>query len=116
MDTAMKNEFTGNDGQPGSIYHWTGDEHKTGEAELTNTKVSGTEMQFSFKLIKPEAPPSTGTLSAVDTIGGTKATISFTNHFDYPWNAMIIFTDMDKLMGKDLDNAMKNLKEVVEKK
>ena len=116
MDTSMKNEFTGNDGQPGSIYHWTGDERKTGEAEITNTKVTGTELQFSFRLIKPEAPLATGALSAVDTAGGTKATISFTNHYDYPWNAMIIFTDLDKMMSKDLENAMKNLKAVAEKR
>ena len=116
LDTSMKNEFTGVDGQPGSVYHWMGDERKTGEAEITNMKVTGTEMQFSFKLIKPEAPGATGTLSAVDTVGGTKATISFTNHYDYPWNAIIIFTNLDKLMSKDLENAMKNLKQVAEKK
>lgn len=116
MDTSMKNEFTGNDGQPGSVYHWIGDARKTGEAEIMTTKVTGTEMEFSFKLIKPEAPGTTGALSAIDTAGGTKATISFTNHFDYPWNAIIIFNNYDKLMGKDLDNALANLKQVAEKK
>lgn len=116
MDTSMKNEFKGTDGQTGSSYHWVGDEKITGEAEITNMAVNGTEMQFSFKLIKPEAPEATGMVSAKDSSGATVATISFTNRFDYPWNAMIIFTDLDKTYRNDLENALKNMKAIAEKK
>ncbi len=116
LDTSMKNTFEGNDGTTGSVYSWVGDDRKTGTVKITNTGVNGTELQFSFKLIKPEAPASSGILKAEDSAGMTKATMTFTNHFDYPWNAMVILTDLNKTIGPDLEKAMKNLKEVAEKK
>lgn len=116
LDTSMKNDFSGTDGQPGSIYHWTGDEHKTGEAEIKNTGVNGTEMQFSFTLLKPGNMKATGMLKAEDAPGGTKATMTFTNHYDYPWNALVFMTNLEKNIGPDLEKALANMKTVVEKK
>ena len=114
LDTSMIDTFTGTDGQTGSTYHWKGDNRKTGEAEIKNTSVNGTEMEFSFELLQPSQSKAKGKLKAEDSEGGTKATLSFTNHFDYPWNAMLLFMDLDKTMSRDLEYAMKNMKEYVE--
>ena len=110
LDTSMKNTFTGPDGQAGSIYHWSGNEKITGEVEIKNESVSGSKMNFSFKLIKPSESLTKGYLEARDSAGLTIATFSFTNHFDYPWNAMVIFMDLEKIMGKDLVKGLDNLK------
>lgn len=116
LDTTMKNEFKGDDGQPGSIYHWTGDDHKTGEAEITNKGVKGTEMQFSFVLIKPEKLEAHGSLTAEDAPGGTKASMSFTNHYNYPWNALIFMTNLERTIGPDLEKGLNNMKSLAEKR
>ncbi len=114
LDTTMKNTFAGEDGMPGSTYHWVGDIGKTGEAEFKLTSVNGTSMVYQFDLIKPQHITTFGSLKAEDMAGGTKATFSFTNHFDYPWNAMTIFMNIDNLLSKDFENGLKNMKEYVE--
>ena len=114
LDTSMKNEFTGTDGQVGSMYHWTGDPQKTGETEITIKAINGTSLDFNFKLIKPEELKAKGTLSAEDAPGGCKATMTFTNHYSYPWNALLFLTNLEKSIGPDLEKAVNNMKETVE--
>ena len=114
LDSSMVDTFTGVDGQIGSTYHWKGDNHKTGEAELKNAAITGTQMDFNFTLLQPSQSSAKGMLKAEDSAGSTKATFSFTNHFDYPWNAMLIFMNLDKTMSKDLENGLKNIKDYAE--
>lgn len=114
LDPGMQNQFGGTDGQVGSTYHWTGDPHKTGEAELKMTAITGTSLQFSFNLIKPEELKASGTLVAEDAPGGSKATMTFTNHYSYPWNALLFLTNLEKSIGPDLERAVDNIKDVVE--
>ena len=114
LDSSMADSFAGTDGEPGSIYHWTGDNRKTGEANIKNLSVAGTQMNFSFELLQPSQNKAGGMLRADDSAGITKATFSFTNHFDYPWNAMLIFMNLDKTMGKDLENGLNYMKEYIE--
>jgi uncharacterized membrane protein len=116
LDTSMKSEFTGTDGTPGSTYHWIGDDHKTGEALIKNTAVNGTEMQFTFTLVKPGNMEANGSLKAEDAPGGCKATMTFTNHYSYPWNALVFLTNLEKTIGPDLEKAVNNIKAVAEKK
>ncbi len=115
LDSTMKNSFSDNDGQPGSTFHWVGDERKTGEVIIKNMAVNGSAIDFQFDLIKPSQSTFKGTLKAEDSAGATKATFVFTTHFDYPWNAMVIFMNLDKTLSKDLINALDNMKLFVEK-
>ena len=114
MDTSMKDSFAGPQGELGAIYHWFGDPTKTGEAELKATAINGTSMTFNFALIEPSKMNTSGTLSATDSANGTRATFSFTNHFDYPWNAMTIFMNLDNLLSKDFDSGLNNMKVYLE--
>ena len=120
LDTSMKSTFSGTDGEIGSTYHWVGDPAKTGEAELKITAVTGTltqsTMVFRFELLKPSHLITSGSLMAEDSAGGTKATFSFTNHFDYPWNAMTVFENMDNILSKDFEAGLKNMKTYIDAK
>ncbi len=114
LDTSMKDSFSVVDSGVGSFYHWKGDLSKTGEAEFRNKAMSGTSMTYEFELVEPSHVITSGSLSATDSAGGTKATFSFTNHFDYPWNAMTVFMNIDNLLSKDFELGLKNMKTYVE--
>ncbi len=114
LDSSMKYTFSAVDGAQGSTFHWVGDEKKTGEVNISNVAIGDHSMKFRFDLIKPSQSTFFGSLSAADTLGGTKATFTFTTHFDFPWNGMVIFMNLDKTLSKDLVNALDNMKVYVE--
>jgi effector-binding domain-containing protein len=115
-DSAMLITYSGTDGQPGSGYHWKGDEHKVGEGEMKNIAVSDTGMTFDIDIIKPWTMHMPGSFTVKDTNGATKMTWSVTKHTDYPFNASNMFVNIDKYMGGDFEHGLDKLKKVVESK
>lgn len=114
MDTSMKLTYSGTDGLPGSSYQWKGQENKTGAGEMKNTGVEGASMNFDVHFTAPLEGKATGTLSAKDTAGMTKATWSFSMHVAFPFNAMDAFLNMDKMNGGDFETGLATMKKYVE--
>jgi len=114
MDTTMKLTYTGIDGQTGSAYQWVGEKNKTGAGEMKNTGVEGTSMNFDVHFTEPREGKATGLLSAKDSAGMTKATWTFTMHVSFPFNAMMAFMNMDKMLGGDFETGLANMKKYVE--
>ncbi len=114
-DSAMKITYIGQDGEPGSGYHWTGDDRTVGEGEMKNTAVSDSQMDFTINIIKPWTMDMTGTFKAKDTANGsTKVTWSVTKHTAYPFNASNLFVDIDKYLGADFEMGLAKLKKAIE--
>lgn len=115
MDSTVKLTYQGEDGQPGSSYHWVGDEKKTGEGDMKNTGVKDGEMDFLLTIIKPFKSQATGMLKTDDAGNGeTKVTWTMHSHMNFPMNAMLAFMSMDKMVGKDFEHGLANLKEYSE--
>jgi effector-binding domain-containing protein len=115
MDTNVQMTYTGEDGQPGSAYHWLGDNKKTGEGTMKNTGVKDGEMDWAITFIKPFSAEASGAFKLSDTTGGAvKVTWSFNEHFTFPMNAMNAFVDMDKMLGGDFTRGLENLKKYCE--
>jgi len=115
LDSTMKMTYTGVDGAPGSAYHWVGNEKKTGEGEMIDSTVNGTEMHYVLNFTKPYKSTATGFLKAEDTANNmTKATWSFSMHMSFPWNAMMVFGNMDKMLGGDFEKGLGNMKTYLE--
>ena len=114
MDTNVKMTYSGNDGTAGSAYHWVGEEKKTGEGDMKNLAVNGTQMDFEVIFSKPNKGEAKGTLKAEDSATGTKATWTFSMHMSYPLNAMCLFMNMDKMLGSDFEKGLGNMKSYLE--
>lgn len=115
MDSSEKITYTGADGQPGSTFHWVGDPKKTGEGQMTDTAVKGTEMDYSLHTITPFNHVAGGFMSAEDAGNGmTRVTWSITMHSSFPWNASFAFVKMDKLLGGDFERGLQNMKKYCE--
>jgi hypothetical protein len=109
----IKMSYFGNDGEPGSGYHWVGSS-KTGEGEMTNKGVSDGHMDFQLHFIKPMNGMADGSFDAKDTAGMTNVTWTMTNHMKYPWNAMCVFFNAEKMIGGDFEKGLANMKQYSE--
>lgn len=116
MDPNMTITFKGEDGTVGSGYHWVGtEEKKTGEGEMTNTGLSGDTMKYSLNFLKPFKSTADGMFIAEDAGNGmTKATWQFHTKPTFPGNIFALFMNMDKMLGKDFEHGLDNLKKLAE--
>lgn len=114
MEPTVQMEYFGTDGEPGSGYKWKGDAKKTGEGEMTNKGVTADEMNFGVHFIKPMDGKGDGTFTVTDTAGGTKVTWKLVSHMKYPFNALQLFMNMDKMVGKDFERGLQLMKQYCE--
>ncbi|MBA3828449.1 MAG: SRPBCC family protein [Taibaiella sp.] len=114
MEPTATITYQGTDGQPGSSYTWTGD--KTGAGTMTNKDVmNNNTLKFDTHFTKPMENTCPGSMKAEDAGNGqTKVTWSFDYHSPFPWNAMHAFMNMDKMVGKDFEKGLANMKAYVE--
>ncbi len=115
MDPGVKMTYTGTDGAAGAAYHWEGDEKKSGAGDMKCVGINGTAMNYEVAFTKPNHGQANGVLKADDAGNGTTtATWSFTMHMPFPFNAMTVFMNMDKMLGKDFEDGLANMKGYVE--
>jgi hypothetical protein len=117
MDPNMKKEFRGTDGTIGFVYAWDGNKQAgKGEQELKGIK-EGERIDVEVRFIRPfegiaQTPFTTKPISSNET----QVTWGMTSTMKYPMNIMLLFMNMDNLLGKDLENSLLSLKKVLERK
>lgn len=115
LDPTTQLSYSGTDGQVGSAYHWIGSKDKnTGEGDMTNKGVEGTTLNFEVHFMKPFDNTATGTLSATDTAGSTKATWVFNVHMNFTFRAFAMIMNMEKELGEEFMRGLNNMKKYVE--
>ncbi|NCD69560.1 SRPBCC family protein [Mucilaginibacter agri] len=116
MDPSMAKTFEGVDGTPGFKSSWDSSNKKVGkgEQELKNV-VDGERIESELHFIKPFDGRANAHM-VTDAIGAdsTKVNWGFSSKMAYPMNIMLLFMNMDKMMGKDLEVGLQNLKKVLE--
>lgn len=115
QDPKMKKEFKGTDGTVGFVYAWDSKDKQAGKGEQEIMSVAeGEKIDVEVRFEKPFAgiartPLSTQAVSA----NQTKVKWGMTGQNPYPRNIMNLF--MDKMLGKDLETSLVNLKGILEK-
>ena len=116
MDPNMKKQFKGTDGSVGFVYAWDGNKQAgKGEQELKGIS-EGERIDVEVRFIKPfegiaKTPFTTKSISENETL----VTWGMTSTLKYPMNLMLLFMNMDKLLGKDLETSLLTLKKILEK-
>ncbi|WP_315822966.1 SRPBCC family protein [Paraflavitalea speifideaquila] len=116
MDPNLKKEFKGIDGTAGFIYAWEGNKQAgKGEQEIKRI-IEGERLDVELRFVKPfeaigHAPFVTESIDG----NQTKLSWGLSSRMKYPMNIMLLFMNMDKLLGKDLDTSLGNLKGILEK-
>ncbi|MGB5554358.1 MAG: SRPBCC family protein [Flavobacteriaceae bacterium] len=114
-DPDMQKRFTGTDGQPGAVSYWNGNK-AVGEGEQEIKKiVDGERIDSELRFLKPWKSTSDCYTKVENAGNGTKVTWGFSGKNKFPMSIMSIFVSMDKMIGKDFEQGLSTLKQVLEK-
>ena len=116
-DRNIQQEFIGEDGKVGFISKWSGNSDVgVGEQEIINV-VENKIVETKIKLIKPIKSDAIGIIETED-IGmmRTKVTLIFHAKNQMPTNILMLFFNLEKAVGKDFEEGLNNLKQLLEKK
>ncbi|MDB5209066.1 MAG: Polyketide cyclase / dehydrase and lipid transport [Flavisolibacter sp.] len=114
-DPNMNKTFTGTDGTEGFIYAWdsTNKAAGKGEQEIKNI-TEGERLDVEVRFEKPFAGiANTPMITEAIHANGTKLKWGMNGRSKYPMNLMNLF--MAKMLGKDLETSLTNLKIILEK-
>lgn len=116
-DPAMKKTFTGIDGTVGAIAAWDSKVENVGVGEQEIKKITeGKRIDFELRFKVPfESTDDAYMITEAVSPDQTKVKWGFKGKMPYPINIMLPFMNMEEMLGKDLQDGLKNLKAVLEK-
>ena len=117
MDPNQIATYTGEDGQVGFTSAWKSEIDSVGAGAQTIVAMNeGTSIDYEIIFTEPfESTMQTSMLFAPVDSSSTKVTWNFRGDMNYPFNVMLLVYDMEKSLGKDLQQGLNNLKELMEK-
>ena len=117
MDPNMKKEFHGTDGTVGAVAGWDSDNKDVGKGEQEIIKITdGQRIDFELRFIEPfEATDQAFITTTVLDSATTEVVWGFDGAMSYPMNLMMLYMNMDKMLGPDLEKGLQNLKVLLEK-
>lgn len=116
LDPGMKVEFTGTDAAPGFVSAWEGNK-KVGKGEQEIKSITeGQRIDTEIRFIKPFPAISQAYMTTEPVNNnGTLVKWGFASRMNYPMNIMLVFMNMDKMVGNDFATGLSNLKNLLEK-
>lgn len=115
-DPKMKQEFSGEDGTVGFISKWESDHKQVGAGEQEITSIeSNKQINVTLRFFKPWKSESSGYFDTTDAgAGRTNVVWGFHGTHKVPINVMMMFMNMDKMVGKDFEEGLFDLKKTME--
>lgn len=116
MDPGMKKYYRGTDGNPGFVSGWESTNKKVGKGEQEIQKITdGENIDYEIRFIEPFAAIARASMQT-DSLAPaeTRVTWQFDSRMNYPMNLMLLFMNMEKMVGNDLATGLNNLKKVLE--
>jgi hypothetical protein len=117
MDPNQITTYTGEDGQVGFTSAWKSEIDSVGAGAQTIVAMNeGKSIDYEIIFTEPfESTMQTAMLFEPLDSNSTKVTWNFRGDMNYPFNVMLLVYDMEKTLGKDLQQGLNNLKELLEK-
>ncbi len=117
IDPEMHQEFRGTDGTIGFVSAWDSQVKEAGSGEQEITGITeGERIDYVIRFFKPMKSTDNAFMSfKSENDSVTKITWCFYGKMKYPGNLMLLFMDMDAMLGKDLSGGLENLKSLLEK-
>lgn len=111
----MEKRFTGTDGEVGAVNYWKGKKVGEGEQEITKI-VEGERMEGELRFMKPFKSTSDSYLIAEEiSPKETKVIWGFKGKNAFPMTIIALFMNIDKMVGKDFEEGLQDLKVILEK-
>jgi hypothetical protein len=113
LDPSMKRTFSGPYKGVGATYAWSGD-GKAGAGEMKIVSETPAAIGLHLDFIKPFASSSKVDFALQPEGQGTKVTWVMSGPMPYISKVMCLFVSMDKMIGKDFESGLANLKAAAE--
>jgi hypothetical protein len=115
LDPDMKQEFRGSDGTVGFVSAWEGNKDVgTGEQKIVSI-TEGERIEYALHFIEPWEGHADAYMTTIPiSENQTKVTWGFSSRMPYPFNIMLLFMDMEDLIGNDLETGLVKLKDILE--
>jgi hypothetical protein len=114
LDPQMKRTFNGAQSGTGAIYEWSGnDEAGAGRMEILSATTQAVDIKLDF--LKPFASSNTTKFALQPANAGTQIVWSIDGPMPYLSKLMCVFISMDRLIGKDFETGLRQLKAAAEK-
>ena len=115
MDPNLQRNFDGASQGVGAKYSWIGNK-KVGEGSMEITHSSpSTTMQLDLHFLKPFKADNVTEFTLTPITKGTHFKWEMRGQTPFMLRVMKLFFNMDKIVGKDFENGLANLKAIVEK-
>src|SRR5215831_4546450 len=112
IDPAMKRSFAGGESGNGAIYSWVGND-KVGEGRMTIVESEpDARVGIRLEFIKPWTETCQIGFALAPAGNGTQVTWQMDGNRNYAGKIFGVFMDMDKLVGKDFEKGLDQLKTV----
>ncbi len=111
-DPAMKMDYRGTDGTVGFVSAWDSENKHAGKGEQEITKMDeGVRIDYVIRFLKPMKSTDYAYM-AFNSVNDSTTSVKwgFYGRMKYPTNLMLLFMNMDAMLGKDLQSGLSNLK------
>src|SRR5438445_10376176 len=114
MDPDMKRTFSGAPAGNGAVYEWNGNS-KVGQGRMEITESAPSKVAIKLDFIKPFEGHNVATFTLEPQGDSTNVTWVMNGPTPFVSKVMQVFISMDKLIGKEFESGLANLKSVAEK-
>ncbi|MGE0930321.1 SRPBCC family protein [Peijinzhouia sedimentorum] len=112
MDPNMKKDFRGTDGAVGFVSAWESESDDVGKGEQEIIAiVEGERIDYELRFLEPVESTSQAYM-ITESAGMNQTTVKWgiNGKMTYPMNLMLLFMDMEEMLGADLSDGLNNLK------
>ncbi|MEO6037544.1 MAG: SRPBCC family protein [Saprospiraceae bacterium] len=111
LDPNMQYSINGQDGEPGAVYQWSGNDD-VGAGTQTIRQVSSDRIDLELEFNEPFQSKSPVFYQLEEKGENTKVSWGFDVHFPFPINVWAMFTNINNALGKDYERGLVNLQKV----
>ncbi|MBC7791308.1 MAG: SRPBCC family protein [Anaerolineae bacterium] len=114
LDPNLKRTFSGNPSGVGSVYSWAGNS-KAGEGRMAiKESIPNQRVAIDLQFLKPFKARNLTEFMFKPTPEGVNVTWTMSGDSTFATKAISLFSSMDKMVGKDFEQGLVNLKNVAE--
>jgi hypothetical protein len=115
MDPDLKRSYSGAPDGKGAIYAWVGNK-KVGEGRMEITEsVPASRVALNLDFIRPFEAHNTVVFALVPQGDGTGVSWTMQGSIPFMFKVMHVLMNMDRMVGKDFEAGLANLKALAEK-
>jgi uncharacterized protein YndB with AHSA1/START domain len=115
LDPDMKRSFSGADSGTGAVYEWAGSS-KAGQGRMEIIEAPApSKVAIKLDFLKPFEAHNVATFTLEPQDGGTNVTWAMDGPSPYMFKVMHLFFNMDRMVGRDFETGLSNLKALAER-